>query len=70
MSRKANCYDNAHMESLWATLKTEALPRQSCATRAEARRAAFDYVHTFYNRTRLHSALGYKSPVDFEQQTN
>lgn len=70
MSRKANCYDNAHMESFWATLKTEGLPRQSCATRAEARLAVFDYVHTFYNRTRLHSALGYRSPVDFEQQTN
>jgi putative transposase len=70
MSRKANCYDNAHMESFWATLKTEGLPRQSCATRAEARLMIFDYVHTFYNRVRLHSALGYKSPVDFEQQTN
>lgn len=70
MSRRANCYDNAHIESFWATLKTEGLPRQSCATRAEARLAVFDYVHTFYNRVRLHSALGYKSPVDFEQQTN
>jgi putative transposase len=69
MSRRANCYDNAHIESFWATLKTEGLPRQSCATRAEARLAVFDYVHTFYNRVRLHSALGYKSPVDFEQQT-
>jgi putative transposase len=70
MSRKANCYDNAHMESFWATLKTEGLPRQSCATRVDARLAVFDYVHTFYNRVRLHSALGYKSPVDFEQQTH
>jgi transposase InsO family protein len=70
MSRKANCYDNAHMESFWAALKTEALPRQSCATRAQARLAIFSYVHTFYNRVRLHSALGYKSPVDFEQQTH
>ena len=70
MSRKANCYDNAHIESFWATLKTEGLPRQSYATRAEARLALFDYVHTFYNRVRLHSALDYKSPVDFEQQTH
>jgi putative transposase len=70
MSRKANCYDNAHMESFWATLKSEGLPRQRYATRAEARLAIFRYVHTFYNRVRLHSALGYKSPVDFEQQTN
>jgi transposase InsO family protein len=70
MSRKANCYDNAHIESFWATLKTEGLPRQSYSTRAEARLAVFDYVHTFYNRVRLHSALRYKSPVDFEQQTH
>ena len=70
MSRKANCYDNAHIESFWATLKTEGLPRQSYATRAAARLAVFDYVHTFYNRVRLHSALDYKSPVDFEQQTH
>jgi transposase InsO family protein len=70
MSRKANCYDNAHIESFWATLKTEGLPQQSYATRSEARLAVFDYVHTFYNRVRLHSALHYKSPVDFEQQTH
>lgn len=70
MSRRANCYDNAHMESFWATLKAEALAGRTFATRAEARLAIFDYVETFYNRRRLHSALGYLSPVDFEQLTH
>jgi putative transposase len=68
MSRKANCYDNAHMESFWATLKTEALAGLHFLTRAAARLAIFEYVETFYNRVRLHSALGYQSPVDFEQR--
>ncbi len=66
MSRKANCYDNAHMESFWATLKTEALARRTFATRFEAQLAIFEYLETFYNRVRLHSALGYLSPLDFE----
>jgi transposase InsO family protein len=70
MSRKANCYDNAHMESFWATLKTEALSGRLFATRMQARVAIFDYIETFYNPLRLHSALGYHSPVDFEQLTN
>ena len=70
MSRKANPYDNAHMESFWATLKAEALSHRTFATRTEARLAIFDYVETFYNRRRLHSALGYHSPVDFELLTN
>lgn len=68
MSRKANCYDNAHMESFRATLKTEALAHRTFATRAAAQLVIFDYVETFYNRVRLHSALGYQSPLDFETQ--
>ncbi len=68
MSCRANCYDNAHMESFWATLKGEALAGRHFATRSAAQLAIFDYVETFYNRVRLHSALGYQSPVDFEQQ--
>jgi putative transposase len=70
MSRRANCYDNAHMESFWGTLKAELLAGRTFATRAEARLAIFEYVEVFYNRQRLHSALGYHSPVDFENQTN
>jgi putative transposase len=70
MSRRANCYDNAHMESFWGTLKAELLAGRTFATRAEARLAIFEYVEVFYNRTRLHSALGYHSPVDFENKLN
>lgn len=66
MSRKANCYDNAAMESFWSTLKHELVYRRRFATRAEAITAIFDYIEGFYNRTRLHSALGYQSPLDYE----
>jgi transposase InsO family protein len=70
MSRAGNCYDNAAMESFWSRLKTELVHRRDFASREQARRAIFEYVEVFYNRTRLHSALGYKSPVDFENQLN
>jgi putative transposase len=67
MSRPANCYDNATMESFWATLKTECFGAFIPATRAQARAMIFDYIETFYNPVRLHSALGYLSPVAFEK---
>lgn len=67
MSRPANPYDNAMAESFMATFKTECF-EQSPATRAEARLKVFDYLETFYNPKRLHSALGYQSPVEFENQ--
>jgi transposase InsO family protein len=67
MSRTANCYDNATMESFWATLKAECFGAAIPATRAQARSMVFDYIETFYNPVRLHSALGFKSPVAFEQ---
>lgn len=67
MSRTGNCYDNAMKESFFATLKTECAS-QPFATRAQARTAVFEYIEGFYNRQRLHSALGYLSPVQFEQQ--
>ena len=70
MSRAGNCYDNAAMESFWAKLKSELVYRQNFASRAAARLAIFEYVEVFYNRQRLHSALGYQSPVDFELQLN
>jgi len=66
MSRRGNCYDNAHMESFWGTLKAELLAGRTFATRQEARLAIFEYVHVFYNRVRLHSALGFLPPVDYE----
>jgi transposase InsO family protein len=70
MSRKGNCYDNATMESFWSTLKLELIYRTSFATRTQARTQIFDYIETFYNRQRSHSALNYQSPVDFELQNN
>ena len=70
MSRKGNCYDNAFIESFWSSLKYETVYRQRFATRAEARTALFDYIEVFYNRTRLHSGLGYMSPITFESQLN
>jgi transposase InsO family protein len=66
MSRRGNCYDNATMESFWATLKLELVYRRVFDTRAQARTQIFDYIETFYNRQRAHSALDYHSPVDFE----
>jgi len=70
MSRRGNCYDNALMESFWSTLKCGLIHRTHFATRALARAAIFEWIEVFYNRTRFHSALGYQSPVDFENQLN
>ena len=67
MSRTGNCYDNAPMESFFGTLKTELVYHCHYATRAEAKTAIFEYIEVFYNRFRRHSALGYQSPVVFEQ---
>lgn len=70
MSRRGNCYDNAAMESFWATLKAECFGGEIPATRPLARARIFDYIETFYNPVRLHNALGFRSPVEFEQTTN
>jgi putative transposase len=70
MSRKGNCYDNATMESFWSTLKHELVYRCDWATRDQASTAIFDYIEGFYNRRRLHSALGYQSPLDYESNLN
>jgi len=67
MSRKGNCWDNAMMESFFATLKKERIHQEDYATLAEARSSVFDYIERFYNRIRRHSALGYLSPDQFEQ---
>jgi putative transposase len=70
MSRRGNCYDNATMESFWSTLKLELVYRRLFDTRTQARMQIFDYIETFYNRQRAHSALAYRSPVDFELLNN
>jgi transposase InsO family protein len=70
MSRRGNCYDNAMMESFWSTLKRGLIHGQTFATRAQACAAIFEWIEVFYNRTRFHSALDCKSPVDFETQLN
>jgi putative transposase len=70
MSRRGHCTDNAHMESFWATLKTELLAGRTLQSRPQTQTAIFEYIEVFYNRKRLHSALGYLSPVDFERQLN
>jgi len=69
MSRKGDCWDNAPMESFFASLKTELVRGRSYRTRAEARREIFEYIEVFYNRRRMHSSLGYLSPVQFEALT-
>ncbi len=67
MSRKGNCWDNAMMESFFATLKKERVHREDYATRSEARASVFDYIERFYNRLRRHSSLGYLSPEQYEE---
>lgn len=66
MSRTGNVYDNAPMESFFATLKSELIHRRYYRTRPEARRDIFEYIEVFYNRQRRHSALNYLSPVNYE----
>jgi transposase InsO family protein len=66
MSRRGNCWDNAPVESFFSTLKTELLPIQPWANYQAAYAAIRDYIDDFYNRRRLHSSLGYVSPVAFE----
>jgi putative transposase len=67
MSRKADCWDNAPMESFFASLKKELVHGADFATRAEARAAVVGYIEVFYNAQRRHSSLGYVSPAEYEQ---
>lgn len=66
MSRKADCWDNAPMESFFHTLKTELVMHCSYQTRDQARASVFDYVEVFYNRQRRHSTINYEAPLAFE----
>jgi putative transposase len=67
MSRPANCYDHAFAESFFHTLKVELVHRRNFKTRQEAMTTILDYIEVWYNRQRLHSSLGYKTPVESEQ---
>lgn len=67
MSRRANCWDNAPMESFFASLKKELTRGEIFATREEARASIFEYIEVFFNRIRRHSSLGYKSPAEYER---
>jgi putative transposase len=68
LSRPRQCWDNAVAESFFASLKLECIYRQALPTRRHARRAVFDYIEVFFNRRRLHSALGYQSPANYERK--
>jgi len=68
MSRKGNCWDNAVVESFFASLKTELVHEARWQTRAEAKSAVVAWIEGWYNRARMHSTLGYLSPVEFEKQ--
>jgi transposase InsO family protein len=68
MSRKGNCWDNAPMESFFKTLKVERVYRRRYQTRAEARADIVNWIEGFYNSKRLHSALCYTSPAQFERE--
>jgi len=67
MSRRADCWDNAPMESFFASLKKELIHGSDFATRAAARAAVVEYIEVFYNNQRLHSSLGYVSPAEYER---
>ncbi len=72
MSRKGNCWDNAFAESFFHTLKVELVHRENFKTKSEAKSKIFEYIEVWYNRQRMHSSLGYKTPVqyEYEQLTN
>ncbi len=68
MSGKGNCYDNAPMESFFHTFKTELVYQTRFQTKSDARQAIFEWIEEFYNRERIHSSIGYKSPVAYEEE--
>lgn len=70
MSRRGNCWDNAAMESFFASLKKELVHDEDYATRDEAKASIFEYIEAFYNRVRRHSALGYVAPDEYERTHN
>lgn len=69
MSRKGDCWDNAPVESFFATLKKELVHQEKYATREQAKASLFEYMEGYYNRMRRHSALGYLTPEQYEKQS-
>lgn len=67
MSRKGDCWDNAPMESFFHTFKTEFIYHENFATRSLAKSKIFEWIESFYNRKRIHSSLGYKTPLEMEE---
>ena len=67
MSRRGNCYDNAFAESFFGTLKKELIYRRKFKTREEAKAAIFEYIECWYNKSRMHSSLGYLTPLMYEE---
>jgi putative transposase len=70
MSRRGDCWDNAPMESFFASLKKELVHHEDYATRAQAKASIFEYIEAFYNRVRRHSSLGYVAPAEYERTHN
>ena len=70
MSRKGNCYDNSIVESWFKSFKSEWLYRHDYKTEAELRTLVFEYIEIWYNKKRLHSSLGYQSPLEYESTLN
>ncbi|WP_212929525.1 IS3 family transposase, partial [Oceanobacillus oncorhynchi] len=67
MSRKGNCYDNACIESFHSVIKKELIFHEDYQSREEAKRSIFSYIMTFYNSKRIHSTIGYISPIAYEK---
>ena len=68
MSGVGNCYDNAPMESFFSLLKTELVHHERYPSRQDAKTSIFDYIEVFYNRNRIHGAIGYMNPISFEHR--
>jgi putative transposase len=69
MSRRGNCLDNAPVESFFGTLKNERVHHCDFESVAEARTAVIEYIENFYNSPRRHTALGYRTPMEYEAET-
>ena len=67
MGEVGNCYDNAFAETFFATLKKELIYRKEYQTKEQAQKEIFEYIEVWYNKKRLHSSLGYLSPIQFEE---